>query len=298
MKKHTIIIIIALVLIIAGAGWWNVKYRPTPQEAITGHVVKNGKVYYDVVMQVQWDDNKIHQQIHEFEVVGADAKTFTSVSVERGVNAEADTDPQTFAGLSGRYGKDKARIFSEGNEILPASSSTPAIDVSTLKIISELFVRDAQHVYLVDSVPVNRIGYMEVPVLDPNTFMVLNRQYAKDAQAVYYIPFDGAVYSVVKMSGLDPKTFHIVGFCGGAEMYREYYVADARTVLAKDTPIAGADSATFRIVGLVDKNPDGMSITGSYSIDKNRVYKDCGEVVSGVSPAQCIAGNLKGCERK
>lgn len=293
MKKIYILGAIVIVAFLSGGAYFYVtQHNAIPAQGVDGYVVKNSKVYWQEYMQVQWADNKIHQQLNEFEVAGADAATFKTVPFKKGMNLEVDADPQILAAELRIWGKDKANIFSAGQELLPVGSSTPVIDTDTFESLG-IFVKDKQAVY-----EVSGQSYWVLPTIDPASFVVVNREYAKAAHIVYDLVDNGGGYDVVPIPGLDPATFRIIGECGWAETYHSFYAADAHTVVAGIHVVVGADPASFKIIGLVEKNPGGLSIGGSYSVDKNHVYKDCGTVVLGADPAQCTADNLKGCEGK
>lgn len=291
MKNKLILIgIVFLAVLICAFALW--KSHPSSQDDaaamhIAHYAIKNGKVYWEEYMQVgegEW-------RLNEIEIPDADAATFKTVPLEKGTNLEADADTTTFVAITNEFGKDKAHIFWQGQELV-AASSTSALDTATFKTLG-IFVTDKKGVYELED-----YYYWLIPGVDPQSFVFINRQYAKDAHAVYFLQDTGTKYEVLPIAGLNPSTFHVIGACAGAENYRTYAAADAHAVFAGDAPIKGADTATFRIVSEYDSNPDGFPMTGSYAVDKNHVYKDCDEIVQGVDPVQCTASNLKGCEAK
>ncbi len=244
-----------------------------PPGVYAQYVVKDGKVYWDEYMQVQWDDNKTHEQTNEWEIKGADAKTFKA--------------------MGGDWGKDATQVFYQGSLALPANSTATADTATLVSVPNSYFIKDAHAVYF----PTNRTegwSYTALAGADPATFEVVKDvPYAKDKNQVYFL---GIYDDNRPIAGLDPATFRVIGECGWGETYHTYAVADAQSVYAIDKIISGADPATFTIVGLVDINPEGLSSGVGYEKDKNHVYKSCSEIIPGVNPAQCTADNLKGCE--
>ncbi|MFA5997612.1 MAG: DKNYY domain-containing protein [Candidatus Paceibacterota bacterium] len=289
--KNISIIFAIIIALTATIGYWKIAHSPALDES-GGYVVKNGKVFYEEVMQVQWDDHSLHTRINDIEVIGADAKTFMPVAFGKGSVPEIDADPQILANFSKLWGKDKNNIFFMGGKMMPSASTTPAIDTTTFKPLSNFFARDRNRLYLI----IDNLSYKELPDLDPNSFQIVGGSYVKDANAVYYFTMNDPAYGLEKLKGVDPRTFHIVGECSSAEVWHWNYVADAKTVLAVNKIVSGADASTFHLVGITDKNPDGIGSTGSYYVDKNRVYRDCGESIPDVSPEQCKSTNLKACE--
>jgi hypothetical protein len=298
MKNKSILIsIVVLAILACVVAVWKL-YSSAPNEAAAIHTshytVKNGKVYWEEYLHVGAEGTPSEWRLNESEIAGADAATFKAVSLKKGVNLEADVDPQISAAENSIWGKDKENIFLQGQKMPRLEgTTTPTIDTATFETLGGIFVRDAQGVY-----EVQNGYYWLIPGVDPKTFVVVNSQYAKDAHAVYYIQNNGSTYDVLPIADLDPSTFRVIGVCGGAETYQSYAVADAHSVYAVDQAVPAADPATFTIVGLVVNNPDGLSSETGYAKDKNHVYKSCSEVVPGVNPAQCTADNLKGCEAK
>lgn len=247
-----------------------------PAGVYASYVIKNGHVYWDEYMQVQGADNQIYPQVNEWEITSADGKTFSAIG--------------------GDWGRDTKNVFYQGTLAVPASS-TPVVDTHTLTVVPEsYFVKDARAVYFpVYSSRIEGWTYTVLAGADPATFeRIKDVPYAKDKNRVYFL---GIYDDNRPIAGLDPATFRVVGECGWAETYHSYAVADSLAVYAVDQPVAGADPTTFQIVGLVDNNPGGLSTGTGYAKDKNHVYKGCTEIVTGVSPAQCTADNLKGCEK-
>jgi hypothetical protein len=296
MNKKYIIAIACLAALACAFAVWKL-HSSAPNEAAATHTshyaVKNGTVYWEEYMQVYTGENTPSEwRLNEIEIPGADAATFKTVPLKKGVDLEADADPQIFVAEDNVWGKDKENIFNQGQIVVHLDgTTTPIIDTATFETVGNVFIRDKQGVYQVQN-----HYYWLIPGVDPKSFVFVNRQYVKDTNAVYFLQYTGTKYEVLPIAGLDPSTFHVIGTCGGAESYRTYAATDTHTVLAGDTPIKGADAATFRIVSEYDKNPDGFPMTGSYAVDKNHVYKDCTQVVAGADPAQCTAGNLKGCK--
>lgn len=282
MKKYlsiTVIIITVAILVCVFAVWKLHSNAPAipPTAGSANYVVRDGKVYWQVHMQVQWDDNQIHNQLKEWEIKEAEAKTFKALGGDWG------------------WGKDAARVFYQGTLAMPASS-TPTTDISMLASVpNSYFLKDSYAVYFpVYSSHNEGWTYTVLVGADSTTFgATKNMRYAKDKNYVYYL---GSYDDNHAIEGLDPKTFRVVGECGWAETYNWYAVADSQSVYIEDQPVAGADPETFQIVGMVDNNPGGLSTGTGYAKDKNHVYKGCTEIVPGINPVQCTADNLKGCE--
>ena len=297
MKKYTPVILAALIVVIAGALWWSTTHHSVPQEAVPGYVIKGDKVYYDEIMHVRWADGTNHQRINELEVVGADPSTFTLL------------ESPFKAGESeiGAYeAKDAHHLYYQNqvrNLVGPASTT---IDLQTLSEAAPGVYKDKNAVYTING---NKVD--AVPSADVATFVVIAdpiygsaSTYAKDKNAVFFLEggYNPDLTATI-IPGIDTNTFKVIGVCASpaepsGAYGNEYNAIDATHVLAGKDIVPMADPSTFKIIGLFDKNPGGMSSTDSYAVDKNRVYKDCGIVVPGVSPAQCTANNLKGCENQ
>jgi hypothetical protein len=230
-------------------------------------------------------------------VVGADPATFIILK-----------DPHyTNRWESGGYeAKDANHLYYENEALALVGPAASKIDLLTLSKVAPGVFKDKNAVYIINGSVVT-----EVQSADPPTFVALAdptygsaSTYAKDKNAVYFLEggYNPDLTATV-IPGIDQNTFKVIGVCASpaepsGAYGNEYNAIDATHVLAGKDIVPMADPSTFKIIGLFDKNPGGMSSTDSYAVDKNRVYKDCGIVVPGVSPAQCTASNLKGCENQ
>lgn len=296
MKKYAIIILAALVVTLVGAAWWSTAHRSAsqPQEAVPGYVIKGDKVYYDEVMQVRWADDTTHQRINELEVVGADPSTFVVLK-----------DP--FSQALGAYeAKDANHLYYQNEVRTLVGPAASKIDFQTLGNIAPGIYKDKNAVYVINGSMVT-----DVQSADAATFMALAdptygsaSTYAKDKNTIYFL--EGGYnpdLTATAIPGIDPNTFKVIGVCASpaepsGAYGNEYNAIDATHVLAGKNIVPGADSATFKIVGEIPPTTEYMnSVATVYAVDKNHVYKRCSEIVTGVSPAQCTANNLKGCEK-
>ena len=282
MKKYTIIII-ALILIITGAAWFGITHLFTSQKIISGYVVKNDKVYYDTVMQISRTSTQ--QKISELEVVGADAKTFII--------------------LADGWGKDINNVYYVGFTVKPESSSIPPINLPTFTATRSLYgpigkdkngVYTIAFVYSIDGSGNADWEYQLLEGADSSTFLVMDElPYAKDKTNVYYL---ARAYGVRKIAGADGTTFKILGVCASAGSESSYYATDAHSVIAYDHILLGSNLSTFKIVGtygnVINLNSYSGTTTTYYAVDKNHVYKNCGEIVPNVSPEQCNTDNQIG----
>lgn len=274
-KKTTLILIVALVVLLIGI--YTYKHHHTspkvPQDP-QSYIVKGGKVYYRTVMQV----NEGPDVVSDYEMKGADAKTFTILDYS--------------------WAKDKDTVFYSGQPALPKNTSPiDALSFTTIKDYPGL-VKDKHAVYMISSTYTspNDGGwfYELIPDADPVTFEVLGRYpYAKDKKNVYYINLPN---EIKKINGVDASTFAVLGECAVVEVSRAYYAWDAKSVIAGNAILKGVDRDTFKIVAGFNSGPDSMYMAGTYSVDKNHVYKNCGEVIPTGNPATCSPGNLKECE--
>lgn len=209
----------------------------------------------------------------------------------RDVDAEVrGADAPTFVSLDEYWGKDKTNLFYLG-KILNPTEGTPPADMASLTPLNLELARDSRAVYEISYNSTNdSYGYKVVPEADPVTFEVLEDAYARDKAHAYYVGTDG----VRKIEGADGSTFTVLSRCAAAEKSVAYYAADAKSVIAGDTILPEIDRDTFYTVAEII-NPDGMFVLSTYSVDKNRVYKGCGEVTQG-NPQTCSFSNLKECE--
>lgn len=306
MKKYTLSILATLIVLsVVAVVCWIVVYRPTQMQFTSGlptsadvtigsgYFLSGGKIYYYTVSTsgptpADWKANPT-------EVVGADPVTFSILK-----------DPHyTNRWESGGYeAKDANHLYSQSEALSLVGPDASKIDLQTLSKVAPGVLKDKNAVYTINGSTVT-----EVQSADPATFVALAdptygsaSTYAKDKNAVYFL--EGGYnpdLSATAIPGIDPNTFKVIGICaspaGPSGPYGgKYNAIDATHVFAGKDIVSRANPSTFKIIGLVDKNPDGMSSTGSYAVDKNHVYKDCGIIVPNVSPAQCTADNLKGCE--
>lgn len=271
-SKKLVVLILALVVLLGGI--YTIKHPKTPLiEAEQGYIVKGNKVYYRTTMDVSDGNDGYHTVVNDNEMKEADAKTFSLI------------DPN--------WAKDKGNLFYMGQTVRPLSS-TSSIDFSSFTIIKDIqgLGKDNHVVYL--AFP-NGEGwfYKVIPEADPATFAsVQGGPYAKDKKNVYYLDLP---FEVRKIEGADGSTFAVLGQCAAVEVSRAYYAWDAKSVIGGDKIISGADRDTFKIAANFDNGPDGMYVAGTYAVDKNHVYKNCGEITKG-NPATCSSNNLKACE--
>ena len=236
------------------------------------YVVKGGKVYYRSGTVTQ-QGNEGFKAVDDFEMKDADAKTFVTLDYS--------------------WAKDKNNLFYLGQLVLPKEGTQPA-DLSSFTFVdtSGRIGKDNRAVYTVLTYQEKWV-YAAIPEADPATFaFVENGPYAKDKKNVYYLDLP---FGVKKIEGVDGSTFTVLGECAVVEVSRAYYAWDARSVIAGDKILKGADRATFKIVAGFNSGPDGMYMAGTYSVDKNHVYKNCGETTKG-NPTTCAPGDLKACE--
>ncbi|MBI3260130.1 MAG: DKNYY domain-containing protein [Ignavibacteriae bacterium] len=280
MRRKFLIIslIIVAVLLVCGAGVYTYTYlkknSSTQAKDEQGYVIKEGKVYYRTTMDVSDGADGYHTIVNDQELKGVNAKTFTML------------DPY--------WAKDVANLYYMGQTVV-AQKDTAPIDLSTFSLIQGVngIGRDTHFVYLASP---NQDGwvYKIVAKADPATFaFVEGGHYAKDKKNLYYLdlPFD-----IKKIEGADGPSFVVLGQCAAVEVSRAYYGWDAKSVIAGDKVLQGIDRDSFRIVASYDNGADGMYVAGSYAVDKNHVYKNCGEIVPTGNPKTCSSNNLKACE--
>jgi hypothetical protein len=276
ITKKALSISIGILIVLVGGAFALTRYYKAPlaPESPQSYVIKEGKVYYRTLMDVSDGAQGYQTIVNDSEVKGAEAKTFTA--------------------LDSYWGKDKTNVFYSGQMVLP-EEGTPHADISSFTMIESSggIGKDNRAVYVV--FPTESVWkYKLIQDADPATFaLVQGGPYAKDKKYVYYLdlPFD-----VRKIEGADGSSFAVLGQCAAVEVSRAYYGVDAKSVIAGDKILAGADRNTFRIVANYDNGPEGMYVAGTYSVDKNHVYKNCGVIVPTGDPNMCSSGNLKACE--
>ena len=244
---------------------------PTQVEPEQGYIIKGNKVYYRTVMQVGENGT---DQIYDSEMKDAEAKAFVMLDVY--------------------WAKDEDTLFYMGQTVVPEINTT-LIDLPSFGLIEKTsgLGKDKNAVYIVSP---NQTGwsYKAIPEADPATFtMVEGFPYATDTKNAYYLDLP---FEVKKIEGADGQTFAVLGQCAAVEVSRAYYAWDAKSIIAGDKLLAGADRNTFKIVAGFDSGPDGMYVAGTYSVDKNRVYKNCGEIVPTGNPDMCGPMDIKQCE--
>jgi hypothetical protein len=140
-------------------------------------------------------------------------------------------DAASFHDFDPTYARDKTTVYFDGQPI-------PDADASSFQVLDRPgFAKDRKHVFALDRVISD----------DPAHFELLDASMSKDAAHIYWS--DGTVLSD------DPAHFVIVS---NTEHY--LFTKDGRTVHVNGNPIAGADPATFRVLG------------GAYSQDRQRIY--------------------------
>lgn len=234
------------------------------------YVIYNNKVFYRTVMQV----NEGPEVVDDFELKDADIKSFIKL------------DPY--------WAKDNDTVFYMGQNVYP-KTGTPVADISSITLVegSVGLFKDSQAVYFVSPYQ-DKWFYSLVADADPTSFTLLDRfPYAKDKNFVYYLSLPDEVKKIVDVDG---PSFSVLGQCAAVEVSRAYYAWDAKSVIVGDKKLEAADRDTFKIVANFDNGPDGMYVAGAYAVDKNNVYKNCGDIVPGGNPKTCSANNLKECE--
>lgn len=271
-----IILTVGIVILILLGGVYIMKHQssnPQEPESQQAYVIKKGIVYYRTIVGINDGAGGYSTKVDDYEMKGVDAKTFTAFDLF--------------------WAKDKKNIFYMEQMVLPEEGTAP-VDTSSFTMIEDSggVGKDTRGVYIASQ---NESGwtYRLIPEVDPATFtFVSGKPYAKDAKNVYYLDLP---FEVRKIEGADASSFAVLGQCAAVEVYRAYYAWDANSVIAGDKIIEGADRNTFSIVASYDNGYDGMYFAGTYAVDKNRVYKNCGEITQG-NPATCSAHNLKECE--
>jgi hypothetical protein len=119
------------------------------------------------------------------------------------------------------------------------------------------FIKDATKVFIDKQIIIGA---------DPATFEYVGGPHSKDSTKVFW--FQKTIVNA------DPKTF---------EDMKDGYAKDAKNAYFNGVRLSGTDANTFEYVG------------NSYAKDSKHVVW-YGNVVSGVSPVDCTAVNLKGCE--
>lgn len=306
MQKQFIFVVL-VVVIVAVAVCWIVVYRPTQTQFISGlptsadvtvgsgYFLSGGKIFYYNVSTsgptpAEWKANPT-------EVVGADPATFSILKYPYYTNRWES---------GGGEAKDANHLYSQSEALALVGPAASKIDLQTLSKVAPGVFKDKNAVYTI-----NGSNVTEVQSADSATFVAIAdptygsaSTYAKDKNAVYFL--EGGYnpdLTATAIPGIDPNTFKVIGNCAypaqpSGPYGHKYNALDATHVLAGKEVIPGADSSTFKIVGEIPPTTEYMdSVATVYAVDKSHVYKRCSEIVTGVSPAQCTANNLKGCEK-
>jgi hypothetical protein len=181
-------------------------------------------------------------------------------------------DPASFKAFDTTYAKDNAAAYFDGHPI-------SGVDAATFEVLGRGgFAKDRSRVYQLDR-PISD---------DPAHFELLDGGLSKDSTAVYWT--DGGILSD------DPTHFAVV-----ANNDHYHFTKDGRTVHVNGNPIAGADPATFRVVGgayaqdarhvfyfadpvAVADAASFRPLDGPYARDDARVYW-MGKAIDGADPA-------------
>jgi hypothetical protein len=169
-------------------------------------------------------------------------------------------DAASFHALDRTFAKDRSTVYVDGRVL-------PGADAASFVLLDRPdFARDRDHVYQRDHVLSD----------DPGHFELLGGNLSKDSTAVYWS--DGSVLSD------DPAHFGIV-----SDTDHYLFTRDGRTVHVNGVPIAGADPATFRVLGggyaqddggvfyFTDRIPDTdpasfQVLEGSFARDARQAY--------------------------
>lgn len=279
MKKTflpTVFISVAIFLI-CGAGIYTYTHRASTSspevKGQQGYIIKKDIVYYRTTMDISNGADRYYTEVNDAEIKDADARSLVIL------------DPY--------WAKDKSNLFYTGQIVTP-EKDTPVADLASFTLLEGLqgMGKDNHAVYVASP---HEAGwtYKAIPEADPATFtLVENGSYAKDKNNAYYLDFP---FEVKKIEGALGSSFVVLGQCAAVEVSRAYYAWDSKSVIAGDKVLFGADRDTFKIVASFDNGPDGMYVAGTYAVDKNHVYKNCGEITKG-NPSMCSSNNLKACE--
>ena len=225
----------------------------------------------------------------------------------------SDVDIESFVFLGSSYAKDKNNVFYEGEKI-------EGSDPETFESLDDYYAKDKNHVF--------RWGEIINIELNPDSFVVLGYGMIKDDDHVYFEnEYDEGVYDLI--SYVDAATFQYVDTCAFVEKSRAHYTKDKNSVFCGGIKIEGADSETFKVIGMIEPDISGTAIAqdalnvyfgsvllegiaGStmvilsydYIKDKNHVYllkdyygdNNTAQIVKGANPANCTVENLEGCE--
>ncbi len=179
------------------------------------------------------------------------------------------TDPSSFEIIKyAQYQKDKDHVYVLG-VILDGA------DPSTFEKIGSYF-RDKARVYYPH--PRNEIFKETDPMsdrvvvknIDGKTFEIIpnGNVYYKDKNNIYRGDGD----DLTPFTGVDMKTFEVLGECGCIEKSCGYYSKDNSHVFCGTTLIKDADPRTFTIIGSFG-NSGGMPMRETIAKDKNCIYK-------------------------
>lgn len=198
----------------------------------------------------------------------------------------AGADAATFVSMSDTWGKDTKNVYYAGFKEIPANSNVPTVDTGSFSVVYGNIAKDKNVVYVSTfNSDLDTYTYQNLSGADAATLVLVDGfPYVKDKSSVYYIDHG----NVQKILGINSDAFRVLGECANVGGGSEYYATDGHSIIASSYLLSEIDATSFAIIGSYNQS--------TYATDKNHVYKDCGQLVPSVSPLQCIASNLTGCQ--
>lgn len=130
-----------------------------------------------------------------------------------------------------------------------------------------------------------------ISLYGPDCSAALCREKFEGDEIFYYSPYikrgkevlfeDGYSRALTPIAGADAATFRPVGVCASVEMSRAFYGKDKNRVYMNERLVQGADVRSFKYLGIFG-NLDELPYSVSISTDKDTVYLGCGNAASRV----------------
>lgn len=87
--------------------------------------------------------------------------------------------------------------------------------------------------------------------------------------------------SLTPIAGADVATFRLVGACASVEMSAAYYGKDKNHIYTNDKPVKDIDVGSFKYLGVFGNDYE-LPYSVSISVDKDAVFFGCGKAVPSV----------------
>jgi hypothetical protein len=176
----------------------------------------------------------------------ADAKTFRvtsgyiavdSKNVYRSGRLVANADPATYGHLKHRFGN--LNFYADDQRVYYFVGTVEDADPDTFEVMGSYFAKDNQHAYFCSK------KCHKIAGVDLKSFRVVPasgwgnaRVYARDEKKVFFCSESDETDPCTALPDADPNSF---------EHIERYFSKDMSNVFFRETPLEGADTATFKV---------------------------------------------------